>query len=573
MIKNIKLLEFKNIENFSTDLNKINILIGENNSGKSSVLQGIHFSLMAEVVRRKKGRDTVRESELLYLPSSELIYLRHDDPYTVTTGNTSMLSVSMYEKEETEENLESVSITIRKGRNPGNISLSTVGSNTLRTRLFQFSDLYSMYVPGISGIPVKENLVTRAVLRSAVARGDANMYVRNIIYYLKEDGKLQELNEWINSVFPNVKIEIPFDPDNDINIDVKMRILIEDGRYINLPIEQCGTGMLQILQIMAYALYFEPRLLLLDEPDEHLHPNNQRILAQILERLSEERNIQIILCTHSRHLLSALGDVAKIIWMKNGKICETDADANEFEILLDIGALDKFDEVIGGKYKCVFLTEDSDDSMCNLILKHNGLTDTLVFPFKGCGNIDTALMLANFIHQVSSECIVVIHRDRDFLLDKEIEEICEKIKSEKVIPFITENSDIEAYFTTPQHLSKVLGITEEEAREWLKELVEENVTDITIDYSNKRNEAKKLKIYNRTANKEKWVDAKNLLKQACTSNGGVIPPEYVKGKFLKKKINGSMQKKWGFSKNIFVDSEFLDSNDLKKIASKITGAE
>ena len=566
MINKLELHDFKNISEFNTSLKNINILIGENNSGKSSVLQGIHFSLMAEVVRRKNGAETVRENDLLYLPSSELIYLRHNHPYTVTTGNKSVLNIFMKEQEESEED-EQISITIRKGRNPGNISVNTTGSNVIRTRVFQFAKLYSMYVPGISGIPIQETLVARAVLRSAVARGDANMYIRNIIYYLKEDGKLKELNEWLNSVFPDVSIQIPFHPDTDINIRINMRIKTQEEEYLDIPIEQAGTGMLQILQILAYAFYFEPQLLLLDEPDEHLHANNQRILAEILERISEEKKIQIILCTHSRHLLSALGDSGKIIWMKNGKICDEDANANEFEILMDIGALDKFDEVLGGKYKCVFLTEDSDAYMSEILLKHNGFEDAFVFPFKGCGNIDTALMLADFIHQASPDCKIIIHRDRDFLLDKEVEELCDKIKGESVIPFVTEQSDIEAYFVTEKHISSVLGITEVQAKEWIEELIEENQTDIIIDYSNKRNEARKFKIYKRKEAPERWIDAKKLLHQACENNEGKIPPECVKGKFLKKKINGSMVKKWGSAKNIFVDSNEIDSARLKEIAA------
>lgn len=209
MINKVELSDFKNVQSFSTGLSSINILIGENNSGKSSVLQGIHFSLMAEAVRRKTSTDTVRESDLLYLPSSELIYLRHNQPYTVSTGKNSMLNIYMKEKDDSETD-EQISISIRKGRNPGNISVHTVGSAVIRNRLFQSNKLYSMYVPGISGIPIQETLVSRAVLRTAVARGDANMYIRNILYYLKDDGKLKELNEWINTVFPNVLIQIPF---------------------------------------------------------------------------------------------------------------------------------------------------------------------------------------------------------------------------------------------------------------------------------------------------------------------------------------------------------------------------
>lgn len=43
----------------------------------------------------------------------------------------------------------------------------------------------------------------------------------------------------------------------------------------------------------------------------------------------------------------------------------------------------------------------------------------------------------------------------------------------------------------------------------------------------------------------------------------------MKGKFLKKKINGAMKKKWGFNKNIIVDSDAIDSPKLRQIAEMI----
>ena len=156
----------------------------------------------------------------------------------------------MKEKNDDEDDSK-ISIEIRKGRNPGNLSIKTNGSNVIRNKMFQGSKLYSMYVPGISGIPIKETLVSRAVLRSAVARGDANMYIRNIMYYLKIDGKLEELNKYLKAVFQDITIRIPFNPDNDINIQVDIGIKTYEGKNIDVPIEQAGTGMLQILQILA----------------------------------------------------------------------------------------------------------------------------------------------------------------------------------------------------------------------------------------------------------------------------------------------------------------------------------
>lgn len=49
------------------------------------------------------------------------------------------------------------------------------------------------------------------------------------------------------------------------------------------------------------------RILLMDEPDTHLHPDLQQHLGQFLIKLINEYQIQIIMATHSTTLLSALG--------------------------------------------------------------------------------------------------------------------------------------------------------------------------------------------------------------------------------------------------------------------------
>ncbi len=51
----------------------------------------------------------------------------------------------------------------------------------------------------------------------------------------------------------------------------------------------------------------EPRVLLLDEPDTHLHPDLQQRLGRFLISLSRSENVQFIVATHSTTLLSSLG--------------------------------------------------------------------------------------------------------------------------------------------------------------------------------------------------------------------------------------------------------------------------
>ena len=220
MITHIKLEKFKRVIEFETDLDDINVLVGTNNSGKSSVLQGIQFTIMAEVARRVSGGTTVPQDRLLYLPSSDFAVLRHDSPYTNYSGATS--SLTLMSDSETNDTPDLVQITLSKGRNFGNISINTSGNNKFRQQVTSNKDLYSAYTPGLAGIPLSEKLVSPAVLRNAAANGDANLYLRNILYYIKEEGRLTNLNKLIRTVFPNYSLSVPYDPDTEINISVNV---------------------------------------------------------------------------------------------------------------------------------------------------------------------------------------------------------------------------------------------------------------------------------------------------------------------------------------------------------------
>lgn len=220
MIKNIKLENFKRISLFETTLDKINVLVGTNNSGKSSVLQGIHFTILVEVARRLNGGNkTVAQNDMLYIPTTDSSLLRHGEPYSVSSGNVSTLSLI----NDSDENCD---ITLRKGRGFGNIVVETSGNNFFRAIVNNPEDLFVSYTPGVSGIVSSEQLVGKAVLRNAAARGDANLYLHNIIYYIKEAGCLDQLNEYVQSVFGGTTIKVDFNPDKQTSINVTCR----DGR-------------------------------------------------------------------------------------------------------------------------------------------------------------------------------------------------------------------------------------------------------------------------------------------------------------------------------------------------------
>lgn len=78
-------------------------------------------------------------------------------------------------------------------------------------------------------------------------------------------------------------------------------LLENDGQASN--IKDVGVGVSQVLPVIVAALFAQPgHIVIVEEPESHLHPLAQSKLAELLAQVSKERNVQFIVETHSEHL-------------------------------------------------------------------------------------------------------------------------------------------------------------------------------------------------------------------------------------------------------------------------------
>ena len=175
--------------------------------------------------------------------------------------------------------------------------------------------------------------------------------------------------------------------------------------------EIAGTGVLQATQILSYIHRFEPSIILLDEPDSHLHPNNQRLLCALLRKVAEERGTQVLLTTHSRHVVDALSGSAKLMWVRKGSVAVT-VQEDEIGILLDIGALDVKERAGVPNTKAVVLTEDDLTAPLENVLQASGfsLANTAVLSYYGVANLSHLRALVKMIRGTNAKAKIVVHR-------------------------------------------------------------------------------------------------------------------------------------------------------------------
>lgn len=72
-------------------------------------------------------------------------------------------------------------------------------------------------------------------------------------------------------------------------------------------IKDVGVGVSQVLPVIVAALFAQPgHIVLIEEPESHLHPLAQSELAELMSQVSRERHVQFIVETHSEHLFRRL---------------------------------------------------------------------------------------------------------------------------------------------------------------------------------------------------------------------------------------------------------------------------
>lgn len=381
-LQTIHVKRFKGIQDAPFDADRINVFIGANNSGKSTLVQIIHFGigiLQAIGLLKRWGNDarlaiSLSPAQLHYSPCANLYALGFGGQLVESADAAIELSMVL-------ANGEKVDLAIRKGRN-GNIHVTIENVPAAKT-LGDLENPYTIYSPGLAGISRNESFISNGVLLRTIARGDANLVLRNILLRLSNPDRStswSDFHEDLKKLFGEIDIQVNFNEDTDENI-----IVIVKSGNCSVPIELAGTGILQAVQILSYVHFFHPSVIILDEPDSHLHPNNQRLLCKLLQGVAEDRDTQVFLTTHSRHVVDALSGQAFFHWVRNGTVERMTQD-HDLAVLLDIGALDVKEMLSQSHAKCIILTEDAIKRGLEVLLDASGITmsDALVLAYYGC---------------------------------------------------------------------------------------------------------------------------------------------------------------------------------------------
>ena len=323
MLTHIKIRNFKRFDDVEIELDKAVVLIGPNNSGKTTALQAL--ALWDIGLRRwnekRKGKSSPEKR-----PG---VTVNRRDLFSIPVPGANLLWRDLHVRDvtRTEENGKSTPKT--QNVNVEIIVDGVVNGSPWSCGLeFDYANEESFYcrplrldksgkkrmpvpddvenvrvafLPPMSGLADREFVKQPGEVGVLIGQGQTAQVLRNLCYKIhqeKEGGHWGDLVGHIRHLFGVELLEPLLIAERS-----EITMAYKDERANRLDLSSSGRGLQQTLLLLAH-LYANPgAVLLLDEPDAHLEILRQRQTYNLLIQVAEQQSSQIIAASHSEVVL------------------------------------------------------------------------------------------------------------------------------------------------------------------------------------------------------------------------------------------------------------------------------
>ncbi|MFY7671573.1 hypothetical protein ACOSP6_10865 [Tenacibaculum sp. MEBiC06402] len=235
---------------------------------------------------------------------------------------------------------------------------------------------------------------------------------------------------------------------------------------------------------------------------------------------------------------------------------------NEIETLkIEKEELEKVKSQFTDSKKCIVLTEDKKQGLVEILLLANGFKpdEYEIQSYNGCSKINSAEVLHSYLKDKFIDTCppILIHRDKDYMNPRDIEEEKRKYNKKGLEIFITKGTDIESYFTNIRHIKHCHPELSEEDIDNIRKLAIKDNKEYAIE-AMKKNE------YG-----EKHANKNSFLMDKIPEYYNTHEETLFHGKKVLKNIKAQIQAKTGSNSKLECQSEYLTDDFLKEFSKQI----
>lgn len=449
MIHKLQITNFKRLGTKEIILkDNISLVVGGNNSGKTSVLHALAVWEYAKqvLIYEKNPRAlyhgfsgdgygvTLDDFTPINIPSFRYLWtnLKADSGYTLAISCFWILN-------DTEKHLK---IGLAYGQEK--LYIKTLDSNINEGDYIP----HVVYLPTFAGINSKEEWHTPAVRNKYIGQGLAGSVLRNQIMelflqnakirkerksdrskilesdlkWIRENDAYELLNQTMFSIFKGMLYPKAFNPNFHTHVLVNFR----KGEIVNKRFKPFadykerdimveGSGFLQWLSVYTMAVTPNIDVLLLDEPDAHLHCSLQSELFTHLQRIATLKRKQILIATHSTDIIKTY-DFGRILSVSNTSIRYLASADAKIRIISGIGS-EYFPllEAVQKNKRVLFVENESDAKLLKIFCdKYSVWPNNLVVWPKANKQSERTILFLYLKEQIHDlKCISLSDRDNE----------------------------------------------------------------------------------------------------------------------------------------------------------------
>lgn len=458
-ITSVQFRNFKAFENYSISLDRMNILVGPNNSGKSTVIGAFRVLAMGlsrastrrpELLGNRRitqGYRIPRVSLPITMENAQTDYRDVEATVAFRLSNGNRLTLSF-----TKEDDDCILFAETADGEP-------VTSVAAFKREFPISLLV---VPVLGPVENREQIVTKETVNHNLATHRASRNFRNYWRYYPAD--FETFRQQVITTWPGMDIRPP-----ELGADQRLSMFCLEDR-ITRELYWTGYGFQVWCQLLSHISRSQNRsMLIIDEPDIYLHPNPQRQLLSILKGAGPD----VLMATHSSEIV-AEADANDILVIDRTQRSAKRVHSPE-GIQTALGSLGSIHTVTMtniAQTRRVLYIEGDDFQILRRLARRLGLSDlasgvgVAPFPLGGFPSIQRLKAVTLGVSEsIGLSILFGGIFDRDFRPDEEIAELLESFGNELDLAVILERKEIENYLLVPSALDKTLDrLLEERAR-------------------------------------------------------------------------------------------------------------
>ena len=377
MIHKLILKNFKKFDEETFLFNNFDLIVGANNSGKSTVLQSLaiwQYCVEQFRIIRKKGKNGIQivlpNFTALPVPEFNLLWKDKTDRKYENDEKTGkknqiyiLIEIDVYWREQNGEE-KNFCVQMRY-QSPQAVYAKPLNGWKEFNLLNQSTNMpYIVYVPPFSGLEPHEKWLAEGNIRQNIGKAQPGSVLRNLLYRvidrkdnegkdidIKDNQDWQTVKECINEWF-GVELQKPeYDPISSTEIVVDYKA----PNKKTFDIISGGSGFHQILTLLAFMYgYKQTTTILFDEPDAHLHVNLQR---KILNYLKQNAKNQFLIATHSEEFVKnvEITSILSVLSNKPKRIKSTNS------IITALSAVENIDTVRTQESPFILYMEGEDD--------------------------------------------------------------------------------------------------------------------------------------------------------------------------------------------------------------------